>query len=188
MPNWCENEVEITFSDRAEYERFAEIMGDPEHYIGWEPKDEMFDKFIPTPSEALGTSDWWAWRIENWGTKWNPQIEEFRLEDTGAFFRMNTAWAPPRDFFRTFSKMFPSATIELSYLEEGMSFCGKATFTNGDEHERYINNIPIEMYVAVGYQLDEDGDIDWDSDNTATLWSILEDDDKFNIYYEMETV
>lgn len=191
MPNWCENEVEITFADTAEQHKFLEQVGDLDAYIGWgDDKPQLFDKFLPTPPELMEGEGWWAWRIGNWGTKWNPQIDDFRDEGDVIVLRMNTAWSPPREFFRTFSTMFPSATIELAYLEEGMAFCGKSTFVQGEDiDERYINNIPSAMYEAVGYKLDADGHIDWEnSEDTTSLWNIIEDDDQFNKYYEMERV
>lgn len=188
MPNWCENEVEITFGDTTEYDKFIEQVGDINSYIGWKSKAELFSKFYPTPPEMLEGEGWWDWRIENWGTKWDPQINDFTDQDGLIYIRMETAWAPPREFFMKFTELFPSATVNLSYLEEGMNFCGKSEFFQGvDANERYINDIPKEMYVAVGYKLDSDGEIDWlNSDDTTTLWDIIADDEQFNKYLEME--
>lgn len=187
MPNWCENEVTITFTDTTEQEQFVKQVGDVQSYISWDSTEQLFDVFIPTPPELLEGEGWWEWRIQNWGTKWNPKVNDFRVEDNLVFLRMDTAWAPPREFFVTLNEMFPSTIIELSYLEEGMAFCGKSRIQNGTEYDRYINEIPTEMYVEVGYKMDDEGNIDWEnSEDTTTLWDVIEDDNRFNKYYEME--
>ena len=188
MPNWCENEVEITFGDTTEYVTFRAQLGDLETYLSDKETVGMFDRFYPTPPEMLDGQGWWDWRIENWGTKWNPTVNDIQINDSFVLIRMETAWAPPRAFFMKLTELFPSATVNLSYLEEGMSFCGKSTFVKGEDiNERYINDIPREMYVAVGYTLDSDGHIDWlNSDDTTTLWDIIADDEQFNKYLEME--
>lgn len=193
MPNWCSNEVVIQFDSQDEYDKFIEQAGIQEStdpYLSYNNEEQgygFFDRFVPTPPEMLGDEGgWYDWRYENWGTKWNPNFNRFETDDEGRVIvmDMSTAWAPPREFFIAFSQLFPSATIEVMYLEEGMAFCGKGEFYQGCEIDSYINQIPTEMYVEAGAVLDANGDIDWEASDSINLWEVMHT--SFDKYYEME--
>jgi hypothetical protein len=70
-------------------------------------------------------------------------------------------------------------------LEEGMAFCGKAKFSNGEVEDRYINEIPKEMYVEAGAVTNRKGEIDWDSDQNYNLWEVIDSEEAFEKYYEL---
>lgn len=188
MPNWCENEVEITFESKAEYDKFITQAGVEEStspYLDYDNEKNgygFFDRFVPTPSEMLVGEGWWSWRIDNWGTKWNPNFHVFETDDDALKITlgMSTAWAPPIPFFTTFTELFPSADVQLNYLEEGMSFCGRAHLAEGVCSDAYINDIPTEMYVKAGATLSSEGNIDWDEEQEYNLWEIINNEDQFN--------
>jgi hypothetical protein len=188
MPNWCENEVEITFESKTEYDKFITQAGIEEStspYLEYNNEEKgygFFDRFVPTPPEMLEGEGWWDWRINNWGTKWNPNFGMFETDDDALKISlgMSTAWAPPIEFFTTFTEFFPSAIVKLAYLEEGMGFCGKAEFYQGSVEDNYVNNIPTAMYVAAGATLNSDGEVDWDEDQNYNLWEIINNEDEFN--------
>jgi len=194
MPNWCENEVEITFETKAEYDKFITQAGVEEStspYLEYDNEKNgygFFDRFIPTPSEALeGESEgWWSWRISNWGTKWNPNFNVFETNDDALQIKMgmSTAWAPPVEFFTAFTELFPSALVKTTYLEEGMGFCGRAEFYQGSVEDDYVDQIPTSMYVAAGVKLDENGELDWDNTDDYNLWEVINDEEKFNALLE----
>ena len=188
MPNWCENEVEITFESKAEYDKFITQAGVEENtspYLDYDNEKNgygFFDRFVPTPSEMLIGEGWWWWRIDNWGTKWNPEFHMFETDDDALKITlgMSTAWSSPKEFFTTFTTLFPSAKVQLNYLEEGMGFCGRAYLSEGTCNEAYINDIPTEMYVKAGATLNSEGNIDWDEEQSYCLWEIINDEDQFN--------
>lgn len=195
MPNWCEVDVTIQFTDKTEYDKFiqqADIAESTDPYLSADAEENgygLFDRFVPTPKEMLDNGDWYWWRVNEWGTKWNPTIHSFYTNDDGQTITlsMNTAWSPPREFFETFHPMFPSTTIKMDYLEEGMGFCGKCLITDGDTHDRYINEIPTEAYVEMGAVLDSEGNIDWDkSEDVEPMWGIVESEELFTKFYEAE--
>lgn len=190
MPNWCEVDVVITFNDQQEYAEFvriADIEETTDHYLSPSSEERgygLFDRFVPTPPAMLGSDDWWGWRINEWGTKWNPQINEFEHGDGRVILRMNTAWSPPIEFFESFHKMFPSTVIKMDYLEEGMMYCGKCEISDGDVSDRYINQIPAQALVELGAVLDKKGFVDWEkSEDIAPTWTILENEEMFQRYY-----
>lgn len=190
MPNFCEVDVVIKFNDQQEYAEFvriADIDETTDHYLSFNSEERgygLFDRFDPTPQEFLADERWHKWRRTSWGTKWNPIIHEFEHGDGQVILRMNTAWSPPREFFETLHKMFPSTVIKMDYLEEGMMYCGKCEILDGETYDRYINNIPAQAYVELGAVLDKDGDVDWDkSEDIDPAWTILENEEMFERYY-----
>lgn len=196
MPNWCTNDVSITFASKTEYDNFVAIAGvekGTDAYLEYEAEEKgygFFDKFMPTPPEMLEGQSWWDWRITNWGTKWNPNVCSFDLnpKDMSVTLSIDTAWAPPKEFFIFFTQLFISAMVKMTYLEEGMGFCGKALFANGLEvYDNYINDIPVEMYVAAGATLNEEGNIDWDAEQYYNLWEVIDNPEEFDKFYELAT-
>lgn len=187
MPNYCGNDVSIMFKSATDYNKFIVLMGvedstDPYlHYDSEKKGYGFFDRVVPTPQEKLNTEGWYDWRVSNWGTKWNPIVHNFNTNDDGLTIElsMDTAWAPPKEFFITFSEMFPSAEITLIYLEEGMAFCGRAFISEGMCSDLYINEIPTAMYVKAGATLNDKGEIDWDIDQEYDLWSVIHDEVEF---------
>jgi hypothetical protein len=189
MPNWCDTEVKITFGNETDYKNFltqADATDNIDHV--YSDKYEMFDKFITTPADLLAGEGWWQWRIDNWGTKWNPSVRDFERLDTEnkVVLSLDTAWAPPIEFFDKFSQLYPTANIQIIYYEPGMNFCGRAVIQNGKVSDRYINDISPDMQVAAGAVLDENGNIDWDHSDMC-MWDLIADEEKFNNYYEMES-
>lgn len=193
MPNWCANEVKITFGNETEYKSFltqVDAIDDNDHVNVnkyYSKEYELFDKFVPTPADLLRGEGWWQWRINNWGTKWNPTVCDFQKVDTEnkVVLSLDTAWAPPIEFFDKLSQLYPTTNIEIIYYEPGMNFCGRAVIQNGNVADRYINDITPEMQIAAGAVLDEDGNIDWDNSDIR-MWDLIADEETFNKYYEME--
>lgn len=187
MPNYCGNDIHIMFTDPREYDKFITKMGVQDStspYLEYEAEKKgygFFDRLVPTPAQKLKGDGWYEWRIEHWGTKWNPMVHHFNTNDDGLTIElsMDTAWAPPKEFFVTFSEMFPSAEITLVYLEEGMNFGGRAFISRGMCSDIYLNDIPVEMYVAAGATLNADGEVDWEVDQDYDLWSIMSDEVEF---------
>ncbi|WP_300924923.1 hypothetical protein [uncultured Clostridium sp.] len=61
-----------------------------------------------------GSTTWYDWCIENWGTKWG--VSEFSCNETTMIF--DTAWATPEPIFEKISKELPNALIEVQYADE----------------------------------------------------------------------
>ena len=53
-----------------------------------------FNKICPMPNNV---DDWYDWRCENWGTKWNSiEAKVTRLYDDSITYEFDTAWDCPR--------------------------------------------------------------------------------------------
>jgi hypothetical protein len=173
MPNWCENRVTMKFEDKAEYAEFVDRLIQKENLDEFEDENKMFETFVPTP-EGL-SDDWYEWRVENWGTKWNPTIFSMSMEDElkTIVMSMDTAWSPPIGFFSKLTELFPSLSIVLHYVEEAMAFMGTAWISNGDVTENSFD-ITREVLIKAGAQTTEEGEIDYEFD--YDLFGLLEEE------------
>ena len=67
-----------------------------------------------------GADNWWDWCVMNWGTKWEADV--YSSEPDGIGFV--TAWSPPIGIVKALS-MLTGRDFRLTYIEEGVDFCGE---------------------------------------------------------------
>lgn len=158
MPNWVENELEVTGPPGKLLEFKEKARGKPHGYgEDGEVKALCEDNFIPYPErfreldrvthgyEQAHPDDWqgrpkdgfnqggYEWCCENWGTKWGFCHVELAEEAPGRlFYTFDTAWSPPEPLIRRMGTMFPELTFELTYYEAGMGFQGSLVIENGE--------------------------------------------------------
>jgi hypothetical protein len=173
MPNWCNNTL-IVLKNSSE----QDFVG----FMRKSLKDGVFklNGAFPTPPELLeqvtsdmkdrlkreyGHDNWYDWRIDNWGTKWDTDESSQNIiehTDENFWIDFDSAWSPPIEWVKRVSNMYPTLTFEITYMEEGMGFCGKflciggeGTFEEGEI--RYV---------------DEDGEeIIWDSNKSCYVYA-----------------
>ena len=79
-----------------------------------------------------GYDNWYDWRVRNWGTKWDVTDYYCSVKDATEFVcTFSTAWAPPVNWMQYVSKLYPKLVFRISYIEEGMQFCGVSDAING---------------------------------------------------------
>ena len=156
-----------------------------------------FEKYVPTPKELLETSrsgdasefqnaisknrnyaytNWYDWRLANWGTKWDIDTNALRVErlsDAVVLLEFSTAWAPANEFWATFAEKFPALKISCKYFEEGMAFAGKQVFVEGDLEEDEYFELTSRDYRLAGAILDKEGHVDWDVEQDYDLWKVI---------------
>lgn len=163
MPNWCFNRLTISTTSesgkklaeafRPKYEKdgeyfaqpFQDIMPCPQELIdteaslGQEPNPKQLAN-----KKKYGFSDWYGWRVANWGTKWDARVYEFydqNPDETSVVF--DTAWSPPENFFRVFAMLNPDVYFRNEFDEEGMSY------------EGFCENTKEKGYVCESWDLDQ---------------------------------
>ncbi len=85
--------------------------------------------------------DWYKWRLDNWGTKWNASGTEIPVEDVAELY-FDTAWNPVTDLMCELSRQNSECQFDYEYAEEEASVItgkfeiekGKAT---GEKYENY---------------------------------------------------
>jgi len=150
MPNWCRNRLEVTGKEKTVKE-FADIFS-----------KEQISAFIPTPKELedsedekvnidkYGYKDWYDWRIANWGTKWNVDIDIEYFGENQYVVYFDSAWSPPIAAFEQISEKFPDLRFTLWYEESGVGFMGRTVFEGGLPDDLSID---YEPYSEFGWEI-----------------------------------
>jgi hypothetical protein len=145
MPNWCNNSLIVT-GDQATiddfksktvvvkengYEEFTmdilypcppELLEMTSPVMWRGEKDDVegkaaHEKYVAELEGKYGHTDWYNWRVENWGTKWDAAEASIMEEDGQFVVHYNTAWAPNSMWVHTISKLYP--TLDYEDLQEG---------------------------------------------------------------------
>lgn len=74
-----------------------------------------------------GYPDWYDWRCNNWGCKWNVSADTCSvfINDDCIECLFDTPWGPPVNWFTQLCSTFPNIEMTLSYYEPGMYFAGE---------------------------------------------------------------
>jgi hypothetical protein len=82
-----------------------------------------FKTLFPEP-EYANPEDWYEWRLQNWGTKWDVDgdVDVNKLDDDLYRLYFTTAWSPPIHWFETVIKNYPALKFELNAGEPGMGW------------------------------------------------------------------
>ena len=130
MPNWCNNSITISGPTETIKQLWEDAKTAHEGEFG------LLSAIAPMPKELEGTTapsedgnDWYNWRVNNWGTKWDItdegldfiDHEDGTAEITGWF---DSAWAPPVGAYEKFCDDMDNCSLEASYYEPGMDFGG----------------------------------------------------------------
>jgi hypothetical protein len=126
MPNWCENRVylEATPSEIEAIVAAVKNQGDTKG---------LLDYLRPQPEHAEESEthmpNWWSWRVENWGTKWEvtAEIVSHSIADGWINLAFDSAWSPPIEaLIHWGSESEETRSYNIRYIEWGMGFCGEA--------------------------------------------------------------
>lgn len=183
MPNWCNNSVTITGPAERIRALWTRASAGAEGAA-------LLNALRPMPEELHQGEAWYGWRVENWGTKWDIDLQGLEFEEfsdgmaaiTGWF---DSAWSPPIDAFQAYSNENPDVDMELKYFEPGMSFVGVWDSAGGDaywegvgellettaEEDAVLHDLLEHFDVASWYETDEDEEnleIDLDGGVSAT--------------------
>lgn len=148
MPNWCKNNLKIEANGTKVLE-LLELLKDEKGELTFNKlvplPDELKDTQAPTPDtvseeekqrliEKYGSTNWYDWRLKNWGVKWDASDSGLYKRDDDWFASFTTPWGPPIEFLKEVSKKFKNITFTLQYADEGIGTppLGEATFTDGD--------------------------------------------------------
>lgn len=117
MPNWCNNHITVTHDDAAMIKKMAD------NYLA------PLTALIPQP-ESLETNkdtsdNWYDWRISNWGTKWDVELENIKVAPDGKTLSASfaSAWSPPIEAYETLKEK--GYKISAFYSEMMMGFAGR---------------------------------------------------------------
>jgi hypothetical protein len=188
MPNWITNIITINTdgddsmienilsqvkSEQSEFD-FNKIVLQPNELEGTlAPTNILSDEeYAKTPSrgitqamsdelkEKFGFDNWYDWRYQHWGTKWNA--DEVIINDNEITF--NTAWNTPEPIFIKLSEMFPNVTFEVSFADEDFGYnVGKLKLFEGIIVDSYYPKGGSEEAYELALEIQGDNDYyTWD--------------------------
>lgn len=175
MPNWCNNTITIKGSVESIRNLWEEACEEANDETG------LLNAIMPMPKELHDTTapsedgnDWYNWRVNNWGTKWEVSTEGLEFTDHGdgtatisGWF--DSAWAPPIGVYEQFAKDFDSCYLEAFYHEPGMAFVGCWDSEGGDDYYEYADGgaKAIPDYLDEHFGISEDLAM-WAEENEET--------------------
>jgi len=136
VPNWCSCRATINGPSPV-IDKIRLILEDPE--------GELLNWMVPQP-KCEGDQDWYMWRVNSWGTKWNITDVDINndAEPDSIEFSFNTAWAPPVEAFATWAATDGRVQFSLEYWEPGCGLVGTTTYDGEylDTHDVDSNSDP----------------------------------------------
>ena len=203
MPNWCSNTLWVEgnpeqlkefisksvkpLEDNPNYNVFtleglyptpAELLNEAA-FSGIADDATENEKFlhelkVKALEEKYGYTDWYNWRVNKWGTKWDVCESQIYQDDEANFMVMfDSAWAPPVMWLEHIAPQFPDLKFKMAYSEPGMAFCGAAytgedgtlTYEEGELEYTDEDNKPVEYDSdAERWKYTETGEIIDDED------------------------
>lgn len=106
-----------------------------------------------------GATDWYDWRCENWGSKWNACDTQINDPEKADIY-FNTAWSAVPYIIAKIAELHPECKIEYEYAEEDTGVnTGYINFENGEvagnEHYKDFSKEAYEMFFSLWGQEDE---------------------------------
>jgi len=144
MPNHCYNKVTISVGDadgqnlkvlvdslkseenQTDFDFNAILPMPPElENVDWSEAEEMNDIIRAKYKKEHGSDNWYDWRVNNWGTKWNSySCELVEQEDDYVVYTFDTAWGPPTGVIEALREQCPDFSISAFFDEPGMEEAG----------------------------------------------------------------
>jgi len=133
MPNWCNNTITLTGPKEKITAIYAKAKEDNALLQQLKPMPEALEGTTsPSPTEGKvqplvdGFDNWYDWRVQNWGTKWDVDADNLELSEDGTTIEgwFDSAWAPPIHAYEYFLTDNEDCSIKSYYYEGGMDFGG----------------------------------------------------------------
>ena len=146
MPNHTDNRVILSHDDTKMIDMIYDIMN---------TEDTPLCQTLIPMDEALLDGDWYHWRLNNWGTKWDIYDTHCtRMDANTLVLNFYTAWSPPVPIYEKLTDM--GFGVNARYLDEGWMYIGEYI----DGHDWSIDD--VESVVEHHPELDEEfGISDW---------------------------
>ena len=160
MPNWC--------SGRATISGPAPVVSEIKSILE-NPEGDLLNWMVPRPKSE--DENWYAWNIENWGTKWSLSdvYIDNSVEEDSIEFSFSTAWAPPVDAFHTWAESDGRVQFTLDYWEPGCAFVGSANYDGDYLDDDYVDGNQDQDAYRLRASADW-GYEEWEEEEPLTEW------------------
>lgn len=128
----------------------AESVAEKENKPSYEMGKQLCDNYT-----KYGSTTWYDWRVDKWGTKWNasePYVSDY---GTGVYITFDTAWSMPDGILKKLCKKFPNLKMNGKFADEDIgNNCGEWWNDNGNFEIDYVDTVEFACDVW-GYDPDE---------------------------------
>lgn len=166
IPNWCNNDLTVRggtvdikkFKEQAKGKDEESAKTDLSLNMLHPMPEELENTISPSQAETdeekkrskelikkYGASNWYDWKLNNWGTKWDVEATLVGDKKNSLIYTFDSAWGPPLEWLKEVSKKFPTLTFKLHYSEGGMCFRGDARAKNGVLDDQYEEGVCDDM-------------------------------------------
>jgi hypothetical protein len=122
MPNHTDNRVILSHDDSQQIDVIYTIMNTA--------ATPLCQTLIPMDESLFDGGDWYDWRLDNWGTKWDIyETHCTRIDANTLQLNFLTAWSPPIPVFAKLVDM--GFEVNARYLDEGWMYIGE--YDNGED-------------------------------------------------------
>ena len=118
MPNHTDNRVILSHDDSQMIDNIYNVMNTDD--------TELCHYLIPEERDHAGEprGDWYNWRLDNWGTKWDIyETHCTRIDANTLQLNFLTAWSPPIPVYDKLTDM--GFDVHARYLDEGWMYVGE---------------------------------------------------------------
>lgn len=141
MPNHTDNRVILSHADSQKIDEIYNVMNTDDA--------SLLQHIIPMNEALLDGGDWYEWRLDNWGTKWDIyETHCTRIDANTLSMTFYTAWSPPIPVFDKLTDM--GYEINARYLDEGWMYIGE--YVDGDDW----STADVESIGEVRPELDDE--------------------------------
>lgn len=157
MPNWCSNSLQISGCPK----QLDEFKSKSIIKSGMNLDIFVMDGLITMPEELAicegltpeqkaekvakySYDNWYDWRFENWGSKWDAQDSSIEEDENGLTIDFCTAWSPAIPYIKQVAKMYPDLIFDLYFMETGDWYAGRVTAKNEDVNEQYGEPMQVD--------------------------------------------
>ncbi|UOO85693.1 hypothetical protein [Neisseria arctica] len=108
--------------------------------------------------QRYGYTNWYWWRMANWGTKWNAYHQYVDVSDTELYITFDTAWSLPEPIYREIAKLFPELKMEVLYIDEGCFFAGTYVLSGGCLNDHQCSDDEFKQFAEThfGWSFEEE--------------------------------
>lgn len=122
MPNHTDNRVILSHADSQKIDDIYNVMNTDDA--------SLLQHIIPMNESLLDGGDWYEWRLDNWGTKWDIyETHCTRIDANTLSMTFYTAWSPPIPVYDKLTDM--GFDVHARYLDEGWMYVGEYTDEGG---------------------------------------------------------
>ena len=173
MPNWCNNGVTISHTDRSKMVRLARavrqgrfcnhVIPVPEDLnivagrVGDDTNPDQIELERRTQENIAkyGAGNWYDYCVSRWGTKWDVDPydrRDVKVVNNTIQFGFDSAWSPPMGIYEKLVE--DGFEVVALYYEPGMAYVGK--YDNGcDDCYDYGGHNSKTVVDLIGEELDD---------------------------------